>query len=243
MVCENCGRFTQHYTWQEVHEFLSVFGAARNLQPRYNIAPTTSVDVVRRDPEGRRELVSMRWGLVPFFWKKSLKEVPATFNARVETLADKPMFREALQRRRCIIPASGFYEWTGAKGDKQPHLFTAADGSPILALAGLWDRWRDPASKEEILSCTIIVTKASPILARLDRDGHAALASKVRGGELSASAAAIEAGYKPRPRKPTPKLIEGEGSAVTLAAQPPERAPVRDREAEAKQTQTQQRIA
>src|SRR6266849_2041745 len=71
------------------------------------------------------------------------------------------MFREALQRRRCIIPASGFYEWTGEKGDKQPHLFTAADGSPILAFAGLWDRWRDPASGEEVLSCTIIVSKAS----------------------------------------------------------------------------------
>jgi putative SOS response-associated peptidase YedK len=156
-----CGRFTQHYTWQEVHEFLSVFGTPRNLHPRYNIAPTTSVDVVRLDHEGRRELVSMRWGLVPFFWKKSLKEVPATFNAWVETLADKPTFREALQRRRCIIPASGFYEWTGAKGDKQPHLFTAADGLPILAFAGLWDRWRDPATKEELLSCTIIVTNAS----------------------------------------------------------------------------------
>jgi putative SOS response-associated peptidase YedK len=103
----------------------------------------------------------MRWGLVPFFWKKTLKEVPATFNARVETIADRPMFREALQRRRCIIPASGFYEWTGAKGDKQPHLFTAADGSPILAFAGLWDRWRDPAAGEEMLSCTIIVSKAS----------------------------------------------------------------------------------
>src|SRR5579859_6050971 len=93
-----CGRFTQHYTWREVHDFLSVFGTPRNLQPRYNIAPTTNVDVVRLDREGRRELVSMRWGLVPFFWKKALKDVPATFNARVETIADKPMFREALQR-------------------------------------------------------------------------------------------------------------------------------------------------
>jgi putative SOS response-associated peptidase YedK len=140
-----CGRFTQHYTWAEVNEFLSVFGTPRNLRPRYNIAPTTNVDVLRLNLEGRRELVSMRWGLVPFFWKKTLKEVPATFNAPAETVADKPMFREALQRRRCIIPASGFYEWTGEKGDKQPHLFTAAGGSPILAFAGRWDCWRDPA--------------------------------------------------------------------------------------------------
>ena len=89
----------------------------------------------------------MRWGLVPYFWKKSLKEVPATFNARAETVAEKPMFRDAFKRRRCIIPASGFFEWTGEKGGKQPHLFTAADGSPILAFAGLWDRWIDPATE------------------------------------------------------------------------------------------------
>jgi putative SOS response-associated peptidase YedK len=139
-----CGRFTQNYTWEEVHAFLRVFGTPRNLRPHYNIAPT--VDVVRLNAEGQRELVSMRWGLVPFFWKKSLKEVPATFNARAESIAEKPMFREAFRRRRCIIPASGFFEWTGEKGDKQPHLFTAADGSPILAFAGLWDRWRNPAT-------------------------------------------------------------------------------------------------
>jgi putative SOS response-associated peptidase YedK len=144
-----------------VHHFLSLIGAPQNLRPRYNIAPTTMVDVMRLDQEGRRELVSMRWDLIPFFWKKTLKEVPATFNGRAETIADKPMFREAFWHRRCIIPVSGFFEWTGGKGDKQPHLFTAADGSPILALAGLWDRWRDPVSKEEILSCTVIVCGAS----------------------------------------------------------------------------------
>ena len=156
-----CGRFTQNYTWQEVHDFLNLFGAPRNLRPRYNIAPTTYVDVVRLNPEGQRELTSMRWGLVPFFWKKPLKDVPATFNARAETVAEKPMFRDAFKRRRCIIPASGFYEWTGEEGAKQPHLFTAADGSPILAFAGLWDRWRNPGDGEEVLSCTIVVSGAS----------------------------------------------------------------------------------
>jgi putative SOS response-associated peptidase YedK len=156
-----CGRFTQNYTWEEVYAFLKVFGTPRNLRPHYNIAPTTNVDVIRLDREGRRELVSMRWGLVPYFWKKSLKEVPATFNARAETIAEKPMFRDSFKRRRCIIPASGFFEWTDEVDGKQPHLFTAADGWPILAFAGLWDRWIDPATKEEILSCTIIVSGAS----------------------------------------------------------------------------------
>jgi SOS response associated peptidase (SRAP) len=77
-----CGRFTQNYTWAEVHAFRSVFGPPRNLQPHYNISPTDTVDVIRLDKEGKRELVPMRWGLVPAWWKKSIKEVPATFNAR-----------------------------------------------------------------------------------------------------------------------------------------------------------------
>ena len=155
-----CGRFTQAYSWSEVHEFLSVIGTARNLRPRYNIAPTTAIDVVRH-AEGDRELVPMRWGLVPAWWSKMLKDLPATFNARAETVSEKPMFRDALRRRRCIVPASGFFEWTGGKGAKIPHLFTAADGSPILAFAGLWDRWTDPALGDEILSATIIVSGAS----------------------------------------------------------------------------------
>ncbi len=155
-----CGRFTQRYTWSEVHAFLSVIGAPKNLRPRYNIAPTTTIDVVRLG-KGERELVSMRWGLVPFFWKKGLKDVPATFNARAETVAEKPMFRTAFRKRRCIVPASGFYEWSGEKGDKTPHLFTAADGSPVLAFAGLWDHWTDPENGDDVLSATIIVSGAS----------------------------------------------------------------------------------
>jgi putative SOS response-associated peptidase YedK len=125
------------------------------------IAPTMTVDVIRLDKDGKRELVPMRWGLIPAWWAKSLKEIPATFNARAESVADKPMFRDAFRGQRCIIPASGFYEWTGDKGNKQPHLFTAADGSPILAFAGLWDRWRNRAAGEHILSCTIIVCGAN----------------------------------------------------------------------------------
>lgn len=157
-----CGRFTQHYTWQQIHEFLSVIGAPQNLRARYNIAPTTLVDMVRHNADGRRELVrGVRWGLVPSWWKKPLKDVPATFNARVETVATKPMFRDAYRKRRCVIPASGFYEWTGQPGDKQPHIFVDAQGEPILALAGLWDRWRNPETGEDMLSCTVIVTDAT----------------------------------------------------------------------------------
>ncbi|MGE7416194.1 SOS response-associated peptidase, partial [Methylobacterium tarhaniae] len=155
-----CGRFTQHYTWSEIHAWLSIFGSPRNLQPRYNIAPTETCDVVRPGADGL-ELVQMRWWLIPSWWKKPAREALPAFNARAETVHQKPTFREAFQRRRCIVPASGFYEWTGPRNDRQGHYFTAADGSPVLAFAGLWDRWHDPVSGERVESCTIIVSDAS----------------------------------------------------------------------------------
>ncbi len=151
-----------------MHVALSVFGdlgTPRNLQPRYNIAPTTFIDVVtqrvRHGEIAGREIVPMRWGLIPTWWKKPRKEVSATFNARAETVAEKPMFRGAFRHRRCIIPASGFYEWTGGKGERQPHYFSSADGAPVLAFAGLWDRWIDPDNFDEVISATIIVSGAS----------------------------------------------------------------------------------
>jgi SOS response associated peptidase (SRAP) len=89
--------------------------------------------------EGARALASMRWGLVPSWWSKPLKEMKlATFNARVETVAEKPIFRGAFQRTRCLIPASGYYEWNDASDGKQPYYFTLRDGTPIT-IAGLWD--------------------------------------------------------------------------------------------------------
>ncbi|MBU8541807.1 SOS response-associated peptidase [Falsiroseomonas tokyonensis] len=128
-----CGRFTQRYTWAELHALLDLIGSPRNLRPRHNIAPTTSIDMVRAGEAGR-ELAAMRWGLIPAWWKKSAQEVPATFNARAETVAEKPMFRDGFKRRRCIIPASCFYEWTGGRKDRQPHPFTAADGASVPGL-------------------------------------------------------------------------------------------------------------
>ena len=106
-----CGRFTRMYTWQELIALYQLTLGPSNLQPRYNICPTTKIDaVVTKD--GKRELVGMRWGLVPSWWSKPLKELKfATFNARAETVAEKPMFRSAFKRNRCIIPASGYYEW------------------------------------------------------------------------------------------------------------------------------------
>ena len=112
-----CGRFTQRYTWSEIQELYGLMGAAGNLQAHYNIAPTDTVEVA---DGGATELVPMRWGLIPYWWKKLLKQLPATFNARAESVADKPMFRDAFKRHRRIIPASGYYEWIARPEPARP---------------------------------------------------------------------------------------------------------------------------
>ncbi len=132
-----CGRFTQAYTWEEARAFFDLLGAAGNLRPHCNIAPTATIDVARLG-KGAGELVPMRWGLIPAWWSKSLAKLISSFNARAESIAEKPIFRSAFKSRRCIIPASGFYEWTGVAGAKTPHYFSSPSGEP-LAFAGLWE--------------------------------------------------------------------------------------------------------
>jgi len=117
---------------------------------------------VVRLANGASELVPMHWRLIPYRWKKPLTQLPATFNARAESVADKPIFRDAFKRHRCIIPASGYYEWITKPDGKQPYYINAADGT-MLSFAGLWDRWRDLATSEPVASCTIIVTDANAL--------------------------------------------------------------------------------
>jgi putative SOS response-associated peptidase YedK len=140
---------------------------ARNTQARYNVCPTDPVDtIVERD--GKRKLVSMRWGLVPRWWSKAPKELKvATFNARAETVAEKIFLREAFKRTRCLIPVSGYYEWQDTPNGKQPWYFTARDGSPALTTAGLWDEWRDRASGETLKSRTMIITEPNEFVAEV----------------------------------------------------------------------------
>lgn len=164
-----CGRFTRMYTWAELHALYSLSPGSEhkrpNLQPRYNICPTTQIDIVT-ERGGKRELIPARWGLVPSWWKKSLKELPATFNARSDTVAEKPMYRGAFKKRRCIIPSSGYYEWRKVEDGKEPHFFSRAD-KDILSMAGLWEEWTDPATGEALISATIIVTDASDEIAHI----------------------------------------------------------------------------
>jgi putative SOS response-associated peptidase YedK len=157
-----CGRFTYRLTWPELVRLyrLTLDMPARNTQPRYNICPTTPIDAVI-ERGGKRELLPMRWGLIPSWWSKPLKEMKvATFNARVETVAEKPVFRDAFKRTRCLIPASGYYEWNDEPDGKQPYYFTRRDEQPIT-IAGLWDTWHDRQAGETIKSCAMIITDAN----------------------------------------------------------------------------------
>jgi putative SOS response-associated peptidase YedK len=163
-----CGRFTNRLTWREIVALyrLSVpLAPERNLPARYNICPTELIDVVV-ERGGKRDLVPMRWSLIPSWWKKTAKEIPATFNARAETVAVKPMFRDAFKRSRCLIPASGYYEWLPTPTGKQPYYYTARDGSP-LTFAGLWDEWKDTATGAPLKSCTMIITNANALAAKV----------------------------------------------------------------------------
>jgi putative SOS response-associated peptidase YedK len=117
--------------------------------------------------EGKRTLVPMRWGLIPAWWNKPLKEMRlATFNARAETVATKPMFREAFKSKRCLIPASGYYEWSGVPGNKQPYYFTRRVGQPIT-FAGLWSIWKDKEAGNSLLSCTMVITEPNKLAAEI----------------------------------------------------------------------------
>ena len=123
-----CGRFTNRLTWEEIVRLyrLAIQARPHNLPPRYNICPTDPVDVVT-ERDGNRDFVRMRWGLVPSWWPKPVKELKAaTFNARAEAVAKKPFFRDAFPRTRCLIPASGYYEWQNTASGKQPWYFARA---------------------------------------------------------------------------------------------------------------------
>lgn len=155
-----CGRFTNRYSWRELHDLYRLTDARPNFPPRYNIAPTQSVPVIRRRDDGQLELVMLRWGLIPA-WAKDEKIGYSTINARAESVADKPAFKDAFQRRRCIVPATGFIEWQTIGKKKQPYHFRRRDQLP-LSLAGLWERWS--RGSEPVETFTIVVTDANDLV-------------------------------------------------------------------------------
>lgn len=154
-----CGRFTIQYTWAEYHEALSLIPASakgRNDPPRYNVAPTQNVGFVATDRDGEVVVQDGRWWLVPF-WAKEVPKYPM-FNARSETATTKSSFREAFKSKRCLIPASSYYEWTKAKnGGKDPHNIHLPYNEPFF-FAGLWAH----NDTLDITSCTILTAEAAP---------------------------------------------------------------------------------
>jgi putative SOS response-associated peptidase YedK len=136
-----------------------------NFAPSWNIAPTDPMPAVRYDAKaGQRSLDVMRWGLVPY-WAKDIKIGFSTFNARAEEIETKPAFRDAFQKRRCLVPLDSFYEWKKIETGKQPYAI-GLKGGGLMAMAGLWENWRSPAG-EQIRSCTIVTTKPNELCSQL----------------------------------------------------------------------------
>lgn len=173
-----CGRFA---ITQTAFAYLETVLDAQlgQVAPRYNIAPTSMIPVIRPAEQGYL-MEDMRWGLVPS-WSKEPVSSFATFNARVETVAHKPAFRNAFRKRRCIIPASGFYEWhTDEQGNKQPYYFRLKEGHE-MALAGLWEAWQGKDGSM-LHSCTIVVGSANETVGRF-HDRMATILPKAHIGD------------------------------------------------------------
>jgi putative SOS response-associated peptidase YedK len=160
-----CGRYALgKMQWWILQESFRLSQSALNLQPRWNIAPTQMAPIIRHD-DGQFEAAMARWGLVPHFWNKPLKEMKySTFNAKSETASRAASFRGPLKSRRCIVPALGFYEWTGVKGHKQPW-FINQKNREWIAMAGLWDRAE--IDGETLDSFTVLTTAPNTAMAKI----------------------------------------------------------------------------
>jgi putative SOS response-associated peptidase YedK len=160
-----CGRARLSSDVSEIKLVFSIppHRSTPNFPPSWNVAPTDSLPVVRYDTKaGERSLDMLRWGLVPF-WAKDLNVGFANINAKAEGIENRPAFREAFQRRRCLVPVDGFYEWKKIATGKQPYAIALADRR-LMALAGLWENWRSPAG-EWIRSFAIITTEPNELCA------------------------------------------------------------------------------
>ena len=157
-----CGRYATTLPADAIAALFALAGPLPNWAPTWNMAPTRSAPVVRRHPEAHdRRLDLLRWGLVPH-WIKDIKDTSQPINARAETIAATPMFRDAFARRRCLVPADAFYEWQVLETGKQPWAIAREDGAPLV-FAGVWEGWRAPDGTV-IRSFTIATTIACPTL-------------------------------------------------------------------------------
>lgn len=163
-----CGRLALQHGGAEISDRFNARQLVLQLEPRFNVAPAQQIAVVAVNRDGERELGLMKWGLVPR-WAKDPAIGNRLINARAETVAEKPAFRQAFQRRRCLIPADGFYEWRKLDGEgrkKQPYFIRRKDGG-LFALAGLWERWQPEGEGEPLRTCVVITTTPNELMAPL----------------------------------------------------------------------------
>jgi len=199
-----CGRFLNRLPPAETARLFATKNVAPNYPARFNIAPTDPVLAVRFNAKtGERSLDALRWGLVPY-WAKDLSIGARLINARAETLATVPAFRDAFERRRCLIPASGFYEWRKDGRTRTPYAIVPAD-EPLFAFAGLWENWRDSSAGADapwLRSCTIVTAEPNALLAPIHERMPAILPREAWAqwlGEAQADAAALQALLTPYP--------------------------------------------
>lgn len=152
-----CGRFARQATIDEIQQAFELDAIKTDLAPSYNIAPTQAVAAIVQSPKGKRGLVELKWGLIPY-WSKDPSIASKLINARSESAFEKPSFKEPWRKRRCLILANGFYEWQ--KGSKTP-LYVHFKDQALVAFAGLYDFWQGSPDSEKIATCTILTTQAN----------------------------------------------------------------------------------
>jgi len=166
LICNTflmCGRYRLSRRKQVVEEYFETAPVGGEWNPRYNLAPTQSVPIIRQNPkEPGRDMSFVRWGLIPS-WSKDSSVGAKMINARSETASMKPAFRDALKSRRCLIPADAFYEWKKIGKSKQPYCFEVNEGE-LFAFAGIWDRWKN-ASGNAVETCSILTTTPNAVTA------------------------------------------------------------------------------
>jgi putative SOS response-associated peptidase YedK len=159
-----CGRYSITTPVEGLRKLFD-FREQPNLKPNYNVAPTQDVPVIRLEDDGKTHLRLLHWGLIPF-WAKEKSIGNRMINARSETVAEKPSFRNAFKKRRCLVVADGFYEWKKAANGKQPYRIVMKDREPF-AFAGLWESWRDKEDDREVESCTFISTDSNETMRQI----------------------------------------------------------------------------
>ena len=184
-----CGRFAFYSPHEAVTRLFGVAVVA-DIEPRWNIAPTQYIAAVRTGDGGRRALAMLHWGLVPS-WAKERSIGARMINARGETLREKPSFRNAYKRRRCLVLADGYYEWQRSGSVKQPFFISFTDGEPF-GMAGLWESWKDPASGEPLESCCIVTTAPASSVAHVHDRMPVIIPAEARAQWLDAANADVE---------------------------------------------------